>query len=268
MSNNLDGVLISDYLLVNPENSSNPYDNYGFNHNLYLDDFANTNGLIAMQNGESREFCNTFLGNHGLGHLSPMQFDSIKVYWDDYHTNYSNSNDILEMYNKPCISLNFRNYYSNLMSTFNLIESPNLDGITIRGVLTSFINNVKFVENNIINDASLTTDEKAVLLISSAVARYSAAYHASRITLTNDVWQMDDSNYDPDETISNEIWLIIGADWGEVAREDFKGGGMGVLALATGIATGGLPLLVGCAGASAMELLAQIVFGDAWLLWV
>ncbi len=156
-------------------NSKNPEETVGKMHNngmISIMPNYNSGSLQATQQNVF-SFTKTFMiQNH---------YDSATLV---YAYNYSIQHNYYSFSSMPSIdSVAVREHNDNNLSTTaenyafrlaNLISSL-LDSAT-SAVYTSFANQVIVYENQIINDNSLTTNEKNILLSAHSVARYSANY--------------------------------------------------------------------------------------------
>jgi hypothetical protein len=267
---------LSNRLIVNPSNYENQYDTVGHYHNLYLDMFAINQIWNAASNNniyeENRNFCDTFMDLTGLmsGYLNSDINLIVETTMLDLTANYSNNSEGLNQFMMDnSISLTSRNYILEISDVISDLGSFN--NLSIRGAATDAVGKIKEIEALVINNTSIGVDEKRMILSAASVARYSLVYAASAFTVSGNPWVENEDIVDPDE-VSSEIWVIVGADWEKIGREDFKGAASGgIAALAASVSTGGafaVAVLAAGGGSSAAELLDQLVYGPAWLIWL
>lgn len=269
--------MVTNELLIDPSNSSNPYDSIGYYHNLAMDLFA------INRIWERSESHNLYDANFGFidsffRELSLCQnfanHDSIELILSllrDIEENVYDASSMLQYISNLSFSQDLLDY---LESIHNIIESVNIyQSLSIRDVLSNRVDSIKMIETDILS-STLSTNEKWIALVSSSVARYSLTYYASTICFSDNPWDLD-GDIDPDSVYSEEYFIIVGANWKAVGNADFQNAAAGaagaITFLIAGVETGGvawLAVAAASAGGSAAELLWQIIFGDAFVIWI
>lgn len=267
---------LSNRLIIDPSNPNNSYDEIGSYHNLYLDLFGvNKIWENASNNSiynENKFFCDTFLNNYNM--MENYANSSLNIIVDtimqnltqNYSSNFAAINQFMI---GNGVSSQCRSYVGSIYEVISDLTEYN--NLSIRDAAQSAVEDIIAIETDILNSTSLSEEELQFLLSVASASRYSIAYSASAFTVLDNPWVDNEDIQDPDE-VSSEIWVIVGADWGKIAREDVKGavgGGVGVLMGAVSTGGAGAVVVLAAAGAnSAAELLDQLLFGPAWLIWI
>jgi hypothetical protein len=207
------GAFFSDVAVIEagPENESNPYDFVGKLHN---------EGLTYLVVHAQNYYINNELNRDSFKYYSDQYYTSIAAKYIDSMYSQNNSEDSINVFLNR---FNTGIFYSLLSDvSTNLTVSQRFYFDQISSEIDSFSNFLAFKSSiiqieNAIMASSLPENDKMVLLMGTAVSRYSAHYW-STVSIESIRDYFNDNNFPPTSAIGNILkWDFQGAVMGGVA---------------------------------------------------
>jgi hypothetical protein len=170
---------------VNFSNPNNPYDNIGAAHNSACD-FVKQHCLKLTKTDDIINSLNLYLTKeYGFSQFKDEIYPKYKSFLPNSNLTAVEIRQLIQA-DLQRGSIN-HNMFNALCLLFDRIDKITL-GIPNLQEIISFMDDIKKIENYVIGNSSFTNDEKAIILKTSSVMRYSGYYWYSALISTSNPW--------------------------------------------------------------------------------